>query len=142
MIKEPTRVTDHSSTCIDLVFANHIDKVIDRNVIKTATSDHYMVYLTRRAQRSRPKTSKRVRMRCLKYYTLQNFLDCLWKHPWEILQDVEDVDDQVNIFNSFFMESVNSVAPFEEKKGKGLKMLKREKKRYPYMQNTNYLETK
>ena len=82
MIKEPTRVTDHSSTCVDLVFVNHIDKVIDSNAIKTATSNHYMVYLTRRTQRSRPKTPKRVRMRCLKNYTQQNFLDCLWKHPW------------------------------------------------------------
>ena len=50
MIKKPTRVIDHSSTCIDLVFANHIDKVIDSDVTKTATSDHYIVYLTRRAQ--------------------------------------------------------------------------------------------
>ena len=81
-----------------------------------------MVYLTRRAQRIRPKTSKRVRMRCFKNYTQQNFLDCLWKHPWKILQDVKDVDDQVNIFNSFFMKSVNSAAHFEEKRIRGFSL--------------------
>ena len=40
LIKEPTRVTDTSSTCIDHIFVNKSEKVCQAGVIESGISDH------------------------------------------------------------------------------------------------------
>ena len=48
LIKEPTRVTESSSTLIDLIFTNHADKVSCSGVSHIGISDHSLVYVYRK----------------------------------------------------------------------------------------------
>ena len=46
----PTRVTDHSSTLIDLYFTTKPELYDDCGVIQTAISDHFMIYAIRKGK--------------------------------------------------------------------------------------------
>ena len=58
LITEPTRVTPTSQTLIDLCITNACDKVINSGVLPLGISDHYLVYMTRKAHydRTGPRT--------------------------------------------------------------------------------------
>ena len=48
LITEPTRVTQYSSTLIDLCLTNSPDKISRSGVINIGISDHSAIYLTRK----------------------------------------------------------------------------------------------
>ena len=48
LINEPTRVTESSSTLIDLIYTNYIDRVGCSGVSHIAISDHSLVYVYRK----------------------------------------------------------------------------------------------
>ena len=43
LIKYPTRITEHSKTIIDLIFANMQDKVVQIDILNNSLSDHYII---------------------------------------------------------------------------------------------------
>ncbi len=49
LINEPKRVTTTSTTGIDLICVSNSEKVIQHGVIKTGLTDHYMLFLVRKA---------------------------------------------------------------------------------------------
>ena len=49
IIEEPTRITEKSSTMIDLCLTNTLSTVVDSGVIHLSISDHWMVYIVRKA---------------------------------------------------------------------------------------------
>ena len=44
LIKKPTRITEHSSTVIDLFFVNNSHCVVDSGVVPLTISDHSLIY--------------------------------------------------------------------------------------------------
>lgn len=50
LIKEPTHISEHSSTTIDLAFTNDAEKIIKSGVLQCSISDHSLIFLTRRAK--------------------------------------------------------------------------------------------
>ena len=48
LINEPTRVTESSSTLIDLIYTNYADRVCFSGVSHIAISDHSLVYVYRK----------------------------------------------------------------------------------------------
>ena len=44
LINEPTRITEKSSTTIDLIFANEPDKIVCSRVSHVGNSDHSLIY--------------------------------------------------------------------------------------------------
>ena len=53
LIKEPTHITEHSSTTIDLTFTNDAEKIIKSGVLQCSISDHSLIFLTSRAKKLR-----------------------------------------------------------------------------------------
>ena len=49
LIEEPTRITDKSSTLIDVIYTNNPDKVVCSGVCHISISDHSLVYAFRKA---------------------------------------------------------------------------------------------
>ena len=54
LIKEPTRVTETSSTLIDVIMTSSIDLVERTDVLKSHISDHYLVYAFLKLKISKP----------------------------------------------------------------------------------------
>jgi hypothetical protein len=118
LITEPTRVTDKSSTCLDLVFVSHKDRVIQSGVVKLGMSDHYMPFLVRKIFIPK-KPTKIITTRNFKNYDKNNFVDHLHRLPWTVLEALEDPEDQLSIFLSFFNEAAKLHAPLMQKKIRG-----------------------
>ena len=54
LINEPTRVTESSSTLIDLIYTNYADRVCFSGVSHIAISDHSLVYVYRKISSDLP----------------------------------------------------------------------------------------
>ena len=73
MINQRTRITDKSSTLIDLCITNSPANVVNSGVLHLSISDHSLIYLVRKAQYKR-NGSRIVEVRSLKNFSRENFL--------------------------------------------------------------------
>ena len=67
LINEPTRITETSSSLIDLCLTNSASTVVDSGVLHLSISDHSLIYMVRKAHYVRSGT------RLIKIRTLINF---------------------------------------------------------------------
>ena len=74
LITEPTRVTQYSSTLIDLCLTNSPDKISKSGVINIGISDHSAVYLICKVAHLRSNMYKTVEVRQLKNLNAAEFL--------------------------------------------------------------------
>ena len=119
LINEPTRITPHSQTCIDLIFASQNNKVIQSGVIQTGISDHFMPYFVRKSVMPK-RPAKTAFVRNYKQYNCTAFLDYLQKIPWCVIDIFDDPQDMLGIFVTLFNEAANNFAPMMQKRIKGL----------------------
>ena len=118
IIKDPTRVTPFSETCIDLIFASHTDKITKSGVIKTGLSDHYMPYFVRKTALPK-KPPRTIHVRNYKHYEADAFVQYMWNIPWSIIDIFNDPQDMLEIFITFFNDAANKFAPLMTKRVKG-----------------------
>ena len=82
LIKSPTRITEHSSTLIDLALVTYTEKIIESGVVQCSISDHSLIFLIRRARKPR-KTFKNIQFRNFKDYSSERFVADLHSASWE-----------------------------------------------------------
>ena len=92
LIKDPTRVSEHSSTLIDLAFTTDIGKIADSGVVDCSISDHSLVYVIRRAKIPRDRI-KTIKCRSFKTYSAGNFVSDLHSAPWETVDTSFTVEE-------------------------------------------------
>ena len=73
LIKSPTRIASNFSTLIDLAFTTDIEKIVAPGVLQCSISDHLLIYLVRRAKKTR-NTFKNIQFRNLKNYSAERFV--------------------------------------------------------------------
>ena len=118
LIKEPTRVTETSSTLIiDVIMTSSIDLVERSGVLKSHISDHYLVYALLKRKISKPPPSY-VKVRSYKNYDSQCFISDLERVPWNEVFLVDDASDMVDRFSKQFLEVIDSHAPVKSVKVK------------------------
>ena len=121
MIKMPTRITEHSSTMIDLLFVNNSHRIVDSGVIPVHLSDHSLIYGVLKAgnPRAPPRT---IEYRSFKHFSKQAFLADLTNVNWSLVDNEPDIDAAVNNWNTLFTETVNQHAPIKQSRVKGIHM--------------------
>ncbi len=84
VINEPTRITETTSTLIDLIFTNKPEYISSAGVIHLSISDHSLVYVVRKFElpQSRP-TIKEVRD--FKHFSESQFRADLRRIPWDTI---------------------------------------------------------
>ena len=82
LITEPTRVTQFSSTLIDLCLTNSPDKISKSGVINIGISDHSAIYLTRKVTHLGSNMHKNVEVRQLNNFNEAEFLRDLRLIDW------------------------------------------------------------
>ena len=110
-IKEPTRITEQSSTLIDLAFTIDNSKVMNSGVIhQCAISDHSLIYIVRRARTPRDK-ARIVNCRSYKYYDPEAFVADLHAASWEAVNNSLATDNGQSHFNDTFVNIADKHAP-------------------------------
>ena len=115
MIEQPTRITDHSETIIDLVFTNKPELVTNFGVIHIGISDHSLIFLQRKISvpRSEPKL---INKRNFKYYNVDAFRSDLTACLANLTLTIQDPNDMWSEWKDRFLAAADMHAPQETKK--------------------------
>ena len=92
LINTPTRITPNSSTIIDHILCNSSENVIQSGTIPVGLSDNLLTYVTRKASRGVFNSHNTIRIRSLKNYSENDFLQQLANADWSICFNVECVN--------------------------------------------------
>ena len=112
---QPTRITDHSETIIDLVFTNKPELVTNFGVIHIGISDHSLIFLQRKISvpRSEPKL---INKRNFKHYNVDAFRSDLAAYLANLTLTIQDPDDMWSQWKDRFLTVADMHAPQETKK--------------------------
>jgi len=118
IICKPTRVTENSSTTIDLIFANNTHRIVQSDVLQSSISDQSIVFCTIKGG-VKKLPPKLLEYRCFKNYNKEAFLRDLSNAPWSIIENANDVDDAVYLWEGLFNSVASDHAPIKSKHVKG-----------------------
>ena len=110
LINEPTRITENSETCIDLVITNKKDNVKVFGVYPLSISDHSFIYIIRKIGLSRGNP-KVIVSRNLKSFDQTAFLLDLQNANWPSAIAVSDVNDFWSKWKDIFLQITSKHAP-------------------------------
>ena len=116
LIKEPTRITDKSSTLIDLIFTNCPERVVCSGVGHISISDHSLVYVYRKLSIDFPKGHNSIIYRSFKKFNRSEFRNDICNHDWEFLNLTEDPNQLWSEWKTKFQLIVDKHAPIRSKR--------------------------
>ena len=111
LVEKPTGVTETSQTLIDVILATNKLFIDTCDVMSSTISDHSLVYLTLKLKAQRTRTSY-ITTRSYKNFDPED----LSHVPFHMVSFFEDLDDQVDTFNSLFLDVLNEQAPIKRVK--------------------------
>ena len=114
LIRDPTRETDTTRSCLDHIFTNNEHKICQSGVIKSGLSDHYITFCTRKIIRGQIGKHNNIKIRSLRKYSIEDFLDKLRKTDWSTVLECVDVNEAWERFKIIFIKILDSVAPVKE----------------------------
>ena len=112
LISTPTRVTEHSSTLIDVIMRSNSDVVSKSGVLETCISDHFVVYLSLNLKLPKPPP-KFVCARSYRHYNPAVFNEDLSLVQWEQMYLIDDVNEKLDFFNGRFLNILEVHTPIK-----------------------------
>lgn len=108
LIKQPTRITENSSTCINNCLSNHSNSG-DIFTLNCHMSDHLAIINKFKCkQKSANRNLTRIKFRPLSHVKINNCVTYLKELNWEVLlNDFQDTDSMFNYFLKILMNSLN-----------------------------------
>ena len=120
LINSPTRETQNTESLIDHIYVNSEHKISQSGVIKSGLSDHYITFCTRKITRNIIGKHTNVKLRQMKNYTKEIFVNKLKEFDWSIVTNIlGDVNLALDTFNTMFIEAIDYIAPTKEMRIKG-----------------------
>ena len=114
IIKESTRVTDTSSTCIDLLYTDTLN-IIDSGVINYNISDHLPIYLVRKKSRNKVKKNN-VEGRSYLRYDSEMFTRLLSSMDWSQFDTVTNPTALWDYFCTNVIKTMDIMCPIKQLK--------------------------
>ncbi len=118
IIDEPTRVTESSSTLIDLICVSRPEEYTSTLVVPYNVSDHYLVKTIKMCNKAKT-VPKMVTSRCYKSFNEASFIHDISCVDWNRVSDIEDPDDSWVLWRKMFLDVCNKHVPFKTRKVKG-----------------------
>ena len=113
VIKQPTRVTEKSSTLIDLMFVKHADKVKSHGAVAVpGVSDHHLIYMTYDIKKPHFKPIK-VTTRNFKNFDFAGFHAAAELANFENVYNVTNINDKVTILENTINDLLDIYAPYK-----------------------------
>ena len=119
IIKESTRITDTSSSLLDHILVNTPEKITQQAVIAKAISDHDIILCTRKHTNLKTGKHNTIRIRSLKNYTKEVFIEKLQEIKFPNYRNFDCVNSAYKHFVDKITEVIEKLAPIKEIKIKG-----------------------
>ena len=113
LIKTPTRITDKSSTLIDLLLVKKPENVLFSGAVDApGVSDHFLVYMAYSLKKENFKPIS-VTRRDFKNFDETGFIRAAETAMWENVFSVDSVNDKVTVFENVFTNLLDTFAPYK-----------------------------
>ncbi|CAL4126382.1 unnamed protein product, partial [Meganyctiphanes norvegica] len=119
LINKPTRVTSTTESLIDHIYTNNKDKISQSGVIESGISDHFITFCTRKTTREILGKHTKIKMKSMKDYSKESYVDMLKELDWSTIYQERDVDIALEKFNTMITQVMDDVAPEKEIRIKG-----------------------
>ena len=118
LITEPTRVTETTSTLLDLIFVSHPERIANSGVLSDCFSDHSGVFCIWKIKIPR-LPPKYINMRQCRNLNTENFIQDVVAVDWNRFQLIPNVEDAWNYLVSEFVRVIDKHAPWKTIRVKG-----------------------
>ena len=105
LIKDPTRITSHSRSLLDVIMISCPLIVKDSGVVDIGISDHSMIFCTLKLKAIKPSPTH-FYARSLKHYDPNQFVTELSLLPFDMVFSAQDVEDKLHLFNQLFTNTL------------------------------------
>ena len=112
LIKDPTRISETSTSLLDLIATTHPEKIHDSGVCHLSISDHSFVYVVHRA-RSVKKPPRKITFRNFKRFEEHEFRDDVRSLPLQMINGIDDPDLAWSTWKTLFTEACDKHAPLK-----------------------------
>ena len=117
LIEEPTRITESTSTMIDLIFTNTPDNVACSGVSDVGISDHSLIYPFRKLSTGRSNVGhKKITYRNFKNFDSGSFRADIGSQNWDDIKSLKDPKDMWRAWKTNFNRIVDKHAPVRVKR--------------------------
>lgn len=113
LIDKPTRVTETTSTTIDLLFSTNASQFAQSGCAHSSLSDHHMIYGVWKTRVPRSRSVHR-ELRCLAKCNIEELLADLVAAPWSLLDSCEDVNEMWECWKHLFFHVLDSHASLDQ----------------------------
>ena len=117
LIDKPTRITETTSSIIDLIFTNS-NKILEYGSITCGISDHNIIYCNIKFKKPKYEP-KSIKFRSFKNFDKTSYVNDLLDADWSNFFLSKKVDKAVDIFNQILLEIADKHAPVREHRIKG-----------------------
>ena len=114
MIDQPTRITESTKSTIDHILTNRNENLSQHGTIPIGLSDHFMIFCSRRISNCHFKSHNTTKIRSLKNYSSEIFLDKLSRADWNSCFLSTCVNSAWKSFQNIFSNVLDEVAPVKE----------------------------
>ena len=118
IIGEPTRITEHSRTLIDLLFTSSPEHYYS-GVVAVGFSDHSAIFGVRKVHRAKRPPPKIIHTRNYKNYDSALFKQDLNHVPCDTIEMHEEPDEAWNYFKDIFMIVADKHVPIVQRRVRG-----------------------
>lgn len=112
LINEPTRITENTATCIDLIIVNNSLPVHCSDTVECSLSDHWAVSCSIDQNLSTNSSFKRI-IRDFSNFNSAEFNSDLEGLNWNRIYYLTDINDKVAYYNSCILNIFNKHAPYK-----------------------------
>ena len=119
LIQEATHITETSETLLDHVISNSTQKVSQHGVVNLGLSDHQMIYCTRKSTRAKNYDHKYIKIRSMKNYSRELFLNKLKLLKFPSFSEFIDINAAYSHFLQLISSVIDEIAPMKEIRMRG-----------------------
>ena len=114
IIKEPTRITCSTSSLLDHILTNSLEKISQKGTIDVGLSDHQLIYCTRKVLRTKFNMHNQIQVRSLKKYNVEAYTNELRKINFPNYDTFSNVNIASTDLVKKISNTIDSVVPIKE----------------------------
>ena len=119
LIKDPTRVTESSSTIIDHVYTSKPENIVESFVSNYSLSDHFPVCFSRKINNKISKCDHiTTSYRCFKNFNEDAFISDLTSELNDFSASKSDINEDISIWYNIILKHLDCHAPYKIKRVK------------------------
>ena len=116
LISQPSRITQTSSTLIDVILTNEPSRILSSGVLHIGRSDHSFVYAVRKFSIPSKNTHKYVITRSFKNLNADAFRNDMRAVSWNSIDNCNTMDEMIENWYNMFTAIANNHAPIRSRR--------------------------